>query len=55
MGGLDAVVEMYSREAALQRPVTVEEVVAAAVFLASDAASGITGTLISVDGGTAAY
>jgi enoyl-[acyl-carrier-protein] reductase (NADH) len=49
------VVEIYSREAALQRPVTIEEVVAMAVFLASDSASGITGALMSVDGGTANY
>ncbi len=55
VGGFDAVVELYSREAAIQRPVTVDEVVAAAVMLASDDASGITGALISVDGGTAAY
>jgi 3-hydroxybutyrate dehydrogenase len=55
VSGLDAVVEMYSREAALQRPVTIDEVVAMAVFLATDAASGITGALLSVDGGTANY
>jgi 3-hydroxybutyrate dehydrogenase/3-oxoacyl-[acyl-carrier protein] reductase len=55
VGGSDAVVELYSREAALQRPVTVDEVVAVAVLLASDASSGITGALVSVDGGTAAY
>ncbi|MGH3285809.1 MAG: SDR family oxidoreductase [Streptosporangiaceae bacterium] len=36
-------------------PVTVEEVSAVAVLLASDAGSGITGACISVDGGTAAY
>ncbi len=55
VGGSDAVIELYSREAALQRPVTVDEVVAVALMLASDAGSGITGALISVDGGTAAY
>lgn len=55
VGGFQAVIDLYSREAALQRPVTVEEVAAVAVFLASDAASGITGTLLSVDGGTAHY
>lgn len=55
LSGVDAVVEMYSREAALQRPVTLEEVAATAVFLASDAASGITGQAVSIDGGTAEF
>ncbi len=55
VGSFQAVIDLYSRDAALQRIVTVEEVAAAAVFLASDAASGITGTLLSVDGGTAHY
>jgi NAD(P)-dependent dehydrogenase (short-subunit alcohol dehydrogenase family) len=55
VANLDAVVQMYSREAALNRPVTIEEVVAMTVFLAGDAASGITGALMSVDGGTANY
>ncbi len=55
LSGLDEVVELYSKEAALQRPVTVDEVAGLAVFLASDAASGITGALMSVDGGTAQY
>lgn len=55
LNGVDAVVEKYSREAALQRPVTLAEVAATAVFLAGDAASGITGQAVSVDGGTADY
>lgn len=55
LNGLEEVVELYSREAALQRPVTIEEVAGLAVFLASDAASGITGALMPVDGGTAQY
>jgi NAD(P)-dependent dehydrogenase (short-subunit alcohol dehydrogenase family) len=55
LSGLDEVVARYSQDAALGRPVTVEEVVAVAVLLASDAGSGITGACISVDGGTAAY
>jgi len=55
VSGFDAVVELYSREAALQRPVTIDEVSALALFLASDAATGITGALMSVDGGTAHY
>ena len=55
LGGVDAVVEKYSREAAIQRPVTLEEVAATAVFLASDRATGITGQAVSIDGGTSDY
>ncbi|WP_213571310.1 SDR family NAD(P)-dependent oxidoreductase [Rhodococcus sp. USK13] len=55
MSGVDEVIAKYSREAAVGRPVTPEEVSAVAVFLASAAASGITGQNISVDGGTAHY
>lgn len=45
----------YTAEAAVGRFITPEEVAAMAVLLASDAGSGITGALLSVDGGTAAY
>jgi NAD(P)-dependent dehydrogenase (short-subunit alcohol dehydrogenase family) len=51
----DEMVAMFSRDSALQRPVTVEEVAALAVLLASEAGSGITGAIMSVDGGTAQY
>ncbi|MFT7091474.1 MAG: enoyl-[acyl-carrier-protein] reductase (NADH), partial [Candidatus Azotimanducaceae bacterium] len=40
---------------AIKRPNKVEEVAAVAVLLASEAGAGITGALISVDGGTAHY
>jgi len=55
--GLSAeqLLSQYSAEAAIGRPNTVEEVAALAVLVASDAGSGITGALLSVDGGTAAY
>jgi 3-hydroxybutyrate dehydrogenase/3-oxoacyl-[acyl-carrier protein] reductase len=43
----------YAREAAIGRIVTVEEIAAVAVLLASDAGAGITGALIAVDGGSA--
>lgn len=51
----DALLQQYASESAVQRPITTDEVAAAAVLLASDGGSGITGALLSVDGGTAAY
>ena len=51
----DEMVALYTAESAIQRPVTVEEVGSAAVMLASDLGSGITGAAISVDGGTSPY
>lgn len=51
----DEMVQMYAAEAATKRPTTVEEVAAVAVLLAGDAGAGITGSSISVDGGTASY
>lgn len=51
----DDMVALFSKEAAIERPNTVEEVAAVAVLLASDLGGGMTGALISVDGGTAQY
>ena len=51
----EALFEQFAAESAVKRPITVEEVAALAVVVASDAGSGITGALLSVDGGTAAY
>ena len=51
----DEMVALYTAESAIQRPNTVEEVGNAAVMLASDLGSGITGAAISVDGGTSPY
>jgi 3-hydroxybutyrate dehydrogenase len=47
--------DQYAAEAALGRAITPAEVAAMALLLASDAGSGVTGALLSVDGGTAAY
>jgi len=43
------------KDSAIQRPVTVEEVAAAAVYLASSAGAGVTGTTLNVDGGSSPY
>lgn len=51
----DEMVTLFSKDSAIQRPNTVEEVAAVAVLLASEAGGGISGALISVDGGTAQY
>jgi NAD(P)-dependent dehydrogenase (short-subunit alcohol dehydrogenase family) len=51
----DEMIQQFSDESAIKRPNTVEEVAALAVLLASPAGAGITGALLSVDGGTAAY
>jgi 3-hydroxybutyrate dehydrogenase len=51
----DEMVDLFAQESAIKRPNTVEEVAHAAVMLASDPGGGITGALISVDGGTAPY
>ena len=51
----DQLVEQFTSESAIKRQNTVEEVAAMAVLLASDVGAGITGALLSVDGGTAAY
>ena len=47
--------DWFAREAAIKRLNDVEDVAAVAVLLASDAGAGITGSLISIDGGTAPY
>lgn len=51
----DEMVAMFAKESAIERTNTVEEVAAVAVLLASDVGAGITGTSISVDGGTSQY
>jgi 3-hydroxybutyrate dehydrogenase/3-oxoacyl-[acyl-carrier protein] reductase len=51
----DEMVDLFAQESAIKRPNTVEEIANAAVMLACDLGAGITGALISVDGGTAPY
>lgn len=55
LDGVDAVVEHYTAGTALKRPVTIEEIAAFAVHLASDDGAGFTGGTISLDGGDAFY
>jgi 3-hydroxybutyrate dehydrogenase len=45
----------FAKEAATQRLCEVEDVGLVAVLLASDAGAGITGSMISIDGGSAPY
>lgn len=51
----DAMIAMFASESSIKRPNTVEEVAAMALLLASEQGAGITGALLSVDGGTAQY
>lgn len=52
---LDEMINHFAQESAIKRPNTVEEVAAVALLLASHEGGGITGAMISVDGGTAQY
>ena len=52
---VDVINEYLCCDSALKRPVTVEEIAAFAVHLASDAGAGFTGGTISLDGGAAFY
>ncbi|MEE2769119.1 MAG: SDR family NAD(P)-dependent oxidoreductase [Actinomycetota bacterium] len=55
LGGVDELVALYTEDTALKRPVTVEEVAAFAVHLASEEGGGFSGGTISLDGGSAHY
>lgn len=52
---VDELVALYTKDTALKRAVTGEEVAALAVLLASDEGAAITGGTISIDGGAAYY
>ena len=51
----EALKAMFSDASAIKRLTEVEDVAAVLVLLASDAGAGITGSLISIDGGTSPY
>ena len=48
-------INLFAEESATKRVMEVEDVAAVAMLLASEAGAGITGSLISIDGGTAPY
>jgi 3-hydroxybutyrate dehydrogenase/3-oxoacyl-[acyl-carrier protein] reductase len=50
-----AFLDWFANESAIKRLNEVEDVSLVAVLLASDAGAGITGSLISIDGGTSPY
>ena len=49
------VIALYTKDTAIQRPVTVEEISAFALLLASEEGAGFSGGTISLDGGLANY
>lgn len=51
----EEMITMFAQESAIKRPNTVEEIAAVALLLASKEGAGITGAMISVDGGTAQF
>ena len=51
----DELLTVFAQESAIKRLNEVADVSAVATLLASDAGAGITGSLISIDGGTAPY
>lgn len=51
----DEMITMFAQEAAIKRPNTIEEIAAVALLLASKEGAGITGAMLSVDGGTAQF
>ena len=51
----EGLLDMFARESAIKRLNEVEDVANVAVLLASDAGAGITGSMISIDGGTSPY
>lgn len=55
VGTYENMIAMFTKESAIKRPNTVEEVAAVAVLLASDVAKNITGCMFPVDGGTMPY
>jgi 3-hydroxybutyrate dehydrogenase/3-oxoacyl-[acyl-carrier protein] reductase len=51
----EGLLDMFAQESAVKRLNECEDVALVAVLLASDAGAGITGSMISIDGGTSPY
>ncbi len=51
----EELIQHFAQEAATKRVMELEDVAAVAVLLASEPGGGISGSLISIDGGTAPY
>jgi 3-hydroxybutyrate dehydrogenase len=51
----EQLIEYFVEESATKRVMAVDDVAAVAMLLASEAGAGITGSLISIDGGTSPY
>jgi NAD(P)-dependent dehydrogenase (short-subunit alcohol dehydrogenase family) len=51
----EEMIDLFAQDSSIKRTNTVEEVAAFAVLLASDVGAGVTGAMLSIDGGTAAY
>ena len=51
----EGLLEMFAQESAVKRLNDAEDVAVVAVLLASEAGAGITGSMISIDGGTSPY
>ena len=55
LSGVDELITFYTENTALKRPVTVGEIAAFAVHLASEAGAGFSGGTVSLDAGDAHY
>lgn len=55
LASLDELLAMHAAEAAIKRQLTPEEVASLCLYVASDASSGVTGQMLSVDGGVSPY
>jgi NAD(P)-dependent dehydrogenase (short-subunit alcohol dehydrogenase family) len=55
LASLDELLAMHAAESAIKRQLTPEEVASLCLYIASDASAGITGQMLSVDGGVSPY